>query len=111
MSNKRFIVVKDGTGKKLYEGEDNRTYNQDYPKCALGIPIRDWVKAAIYIIGLAILFSRMQVQLEELIKISGSFKEYMESSDNWHSSQFGTRFKGGAPVDSTFNTKGRDKLQ
>ena len=101
-ANKRFITVKDGTGKKIYEGEDKRIYAQDYPKCALGIPISDWIKGAVYVLGVLIVLTKMQFQLDELVKISGSFKDYMMASDSFNSSVYGTRFQGGAPVDGTF---------
>lgn len=105
IQTKRFITVKDSAGKKLFEGEDKRFYNQDYPKCALGISIADWIKGAIYIIGVIVVMSRMQFQVDELVKVSTAFKEYMESADAFNSSVFGTRFRNGAPVDGSYKIK------
>ena len=108
--NRRFITVKDGTGKKLYEGEDQRVYSQDYPKCALGIPIADWIKAGVYISGIVIIMVRLQFQVDDLMKVSNSFRQYMESADTFNSSVYGTRFQGGAPVDGAYHYQ-QEKLK
>lgn len=106
MQNKRFIKVTDGTGRKIYEGEDNRIYSKDYPKCALGIPISDWIKAIIYSAGILIVLIRMQYQVDELVKVSSLFRSYMESADTFNSAIFGTPFKGGSPANVNFVYKG-----
>lgn len=106
MENQRFITVKDGKGKKLYEGEDKRIYSKDYPRCALGIPISDWIKAIIYSAGILVVLIRMQYQVDELVKVSSSFRSYMESADTFNSAIFGTPFKGGSPANVNFTYKG-----
>jgi hypothetical protein len=110
MPSKRFITVKDGTGKKLYEGEDKRVYDQNYPVCALGIPISDWIKAGVYTLGVIIIMVRLQFQVDDLVKVSSSFKQYMESADSFNSSVYGTMFRGGAPVDGAYRTKKDDSV-
>lgn len=112
-------VHESGETKVVYKGEDKRFYNTNYQQGFLGVPIGDWIKIALTIFGIAIFVVKDNIRinaLEEgqhrLTEISTSMQQYMEASDGFNSSIFGTQFKGGRPIDGAFknrgNTTGKD---
>lgn len=103
MSEKRFITVQDGKGKKIYEGEDKRLYSSDYPKCAMGIPIAEWMKVGGFALGFVVMFTTMRIDIADIKRNNIKFLEYIENHDTWDTSQYNVRFKNGEPVDSNFH--------
>ena len=107
---KRHIKVFDGS-KLIYEGEDKRTYDQDYQKLKMfGLPIMDAVKMIAYLVMLIVFLVKTDNRLtkveeshEILIKMSQQFIEYEQNSDAWHSSVLGTQFKSGKPLNDNID--------
>lgn len=105
----RIIRVED-EGKLVYEGEDKRFYDRDYKKGLLGIPFGDWIKISLTIFGIITFMIKDNIRIgaleegqKKLTEISQSVQSYMESSDGWNSSMYGTQFKGGRPIDGSFH--------
>lgn len=107
---KRNIQVKEGE-KIVYEGEDKRWYNQDYKplRCALGIPIFEWLKVGFWVVGVVVFVVKVDLRIKaledghiRLVSVIEDVKNYMNNADNWNSSIYGARFKGGSPVDGAY---------
>lgn len=102
MPNKRYATITDGAGKQLYKGEDRRSYNQDYPKCALGIPIYEWIKALVLYGSLLGGFVTVIVYQKQMMEDNKVFHQFIVNNDNWNSTLFHVRFSLGQPVDGSF---------
>lgn len=113
---KRIITVEEN-GQVLYKGEDKRFYNQDYMRCALGIPIIDWIKVGIYVIGVVVVLVRYDVRLtasertqEKTTEIVERLVQYTENSDGYHSAATGQLFANGKPTDNAITDSIRKKI-
>lgn len=103
---KRVITVTDGNGKELYRGPDKRLYSQDYPVCALGIPIMDWIKVGSIIVGVTVFLITDNLRIRAMEdwqkKATETFdgiSQYMKESDTFHTVSTGIEFQGGRPAD------------
>lgn len=103
MSQKRTIEVRDENNTLIYKGDDNRLYGNDYPKCALGIPISDWMKTGGIIVSFIVMFTTMQIDLTSIKGSCAKFETYIENHDDWDSAYFHVRFKEGEPLDKHFD--------
>lgn len=107
--SRKIIVMEDG--KKIYEGEDKRHYNQDYVKAAaFGLTFADWMKMAVYIVGVIVFLVKADQRLQTLeenqrtlTQVSKSFQAFMDNSDGWHSAVARTQFKNGKPLNDGFH--------
>lgn len=109
--NQRWITVKDKHGRILKDGIDERYHDQDYPKCALGIPIFTWIKytSAISVFIVAIyngstIFNKLNDGITELKfgqhQVSTKLdylNEWTQSNDHFWGDYFKFPFKGGKP--------------
>lgn len=112
-SPERLITVEEN-GQVVYRGKDKRFYNNDYIRCGLGVPIYDWIKVGIYIIGVLIFIVKADVRLRtvednqaKLTTLVMSLKDYSNNADNWNSSNFGVPFNNGKPIDGSYRINNR----
>lgn len=116
MPNKKRMIKVFENGVEIYNGPDNRTYNKDYIKCALGLPITDWMKyvsaigaVIVVIYNASTIFNKLNDGISRLDngqnRITSKmdyFNEWTQNNDNFWGAYLGTRFKDGKPVNDRF---------
>jgi len=83
-----------------------------------GFAMKDFIQFTIYGIGLIVFLVKTDMRVTKveesyamLVQNSKILTEFMIDSDAYHSAVLATQFKGGKPVNASYNTKKiRDKL-
>ncbi len=83
-----------------------------------GFEMKDIIQFAVYGVALIVFLVKSDMRIttveksfEMLVRSNTILTEFMIDSDAYHSSVLGTQFKGGKPVNASYNTKKiRDKL-